>query len=93
MLKVVDKGKDIDKVFRFLPKGKVTHVTGTRKWSTDVAIERLKYKINNANTIQYGSYKYVVTFDDKFTYFKGKSKSGKATVHGKLVGRFKLDDK
>jgi len=93
VVKVNDHGKDIDKVFRFLSNKKATHVTGTRKWSTKVAAKDFKYKINNPNTIQYGSYDIVATFGKKFTYFRGKSRNEKTTVYGKLSGRFIDEEK
>jgi len=61
---------------------------GTRKWKDDLHIQTGDYKINGSNSIQFGSYQWIIVFSDNFKSFKGTSGNSARTMTGKFAGRF-----
>lgn len=83
------KGKWIQLVRRFHPNGVMKNQQGVSKWTAGHPIQTYDYKVLSENSMQFGTLKWAIVFDEDFTKYKAKSSKIKHAGRGKLLGRFK----
>jgi len=78
---------------RFYPDGVMRFQFRNSKWIKQADTKIAQYTISDDDTIQLtGSNQFTLKFHKNFKSFEGKSKDGKITVKGELMGRFNIKE-